>query len=81
LPSEYIRQHIRLSSQPLPDLPGGAKDMPTYLEWLHAEDTLLFASDYPHWDWDEPRNFLTGIDPILRDRIMGGNAVELYGFE
>lgn len=81
LPSEYIRKHIRLGSQPLPDLPNGQKDMPTYLDWLHAEDTLIFASDYPHWDWDEPKNFLNGIDSKLKNRIMGENIAEILNLE
>ena len=63
------------------DLPNGMKDMGTYLEWLHAEDTLVFASDYPHWDWDEPKNFLNGIDTDLRNRIMGGNISEILTLE
>jgi len=77
LPSEYLREHIRFGSQPLPDVPSKA-DMETFLRWMWADETLVFASDYPHWDWDEPSTFLAGHDPALRQRIMYDTARDLY---
>lgn len=77
LPSEYARQHLRYGTQPMPQPPRPA-DVKTLLEWMHAEDTLVFASDYPHWDWDEPSGVLTGFDKRLRQRILVENARELY---
>ncbi len=79
LPSEYLREHIRFGSQPMLQPPTEA-DLRTFLDWLHADEVLVFASDYPHWDWDEPSGFLPGIDKTLRTRIMAENAAELYGF-
>jgi uncharacterized protein len=78
LPSEYVRQNIRFGSQPMPDMPSKA-DLAKFLEWLRADEVLVFASDYPHWDWDEPSAFLTGFDPKLRHQIMVENARKLYG--
>jgi predicted TIM-barrel fold metal-dependent hydrolase len=78
LPSEYLRRHIRFGSQPLPNTPTKA-DLQTLLDWLHADEVLVFASDYPHWDWDEPAAFLAGFDPALRQRVMVDTARELYG--
>jgi predicted TIM-barrel fold metal-dependent hydrolase len=78
LPSEYVRSNIRFGSQTMPDMPTKA-DLVRFLEWLHADEVLLFASDYPHWDWDEPSAFLQGFDPDLRHAIMIGNAQKLYG--
>ncbi len=78
LPSEYVRENIRFGSQPMPDMPTKA-DLAKFLEWLKADEVLVFASDYPHWDWDEPSAFLQGFDPALRSRIMSENAVKLYG--
>ncbi|MCE2393710.1 amidohydrolase family protein, partial [Candidatus Poribacteria bacterium] len=49
LPSEYIRQHIRFGSQPMEQPPTRA-DRNKFLEWLHADEILVYASDYPHWD-------------------------------
>jgi predicted TIM-barrel fold metal-dependent hydrolase len=78
LPSEYVRENVRFGSQPMPDMPSKA-DLAKFLEWLHADEVLLFASDYPHWDWDEPSAFLQGFDPALRSAIMVENAKKLYG--
>ncbi len=79
LPSEYLRQHIRFGTQPMTQTPTKA-DLKTFLEWLRADEVLVFASDYPHWDWDEPSTCLKGFGKALRKRVMAGNAIELYGF-
>ena len=48
------------------------------IEWI-GWDRLLFASDYPHWDFDDP--FLS-LPPSLSDAkcraIYGDNARALY---
>ena len=79
LPSEYVRSHIRFGTQPMPQPPSDA-DLETFLKWCHADEILIYASDYPHWDWDEPDGILNGFDPELRSRILGETARELYGF-
>ena len=38
---------------------------------------LLFATDYPHWDFDNPRLF--EVPTAWRDKVMDGNARALYG--
>jgi predicted TIM-barrel fold metal-dependent hydrolase len=45
---------------------------------MHGERTLLFSSDYPHWDWEDPQQTLTFLPDALRRRIMGQNARETY---
>jgi predicted TIM-barrel fold metal-dependent hydrolase len=40
---------------------------------------VVFASDYPHWDWDEPSATFTRLDERLRRRIFYETAVETYG--
>ncbi len=80
LPSEYLRTHIRYGSQPMPTLPSPS-DLDTFLHWLKADEILVFASDYPHWDWDEPSTFLLGESADRRDRIMFRNAAAMYGLD
>jgi predicted TIM-barrel fold metal-dependent hydrolase len=78
LPSEYIRAHIRFGCQPM-EQPPTRKDMKTFLEWLHADETLVYASDYPHWDWEAPASVLPGVSAALKQRVFVETARELYG--
>jgi predicted TIM-barrel fold metal-dependent hydrolase len=42
-------------------------------------DRLLFATDYPHWDFDDPRNALKVQLPEARRRMLfRENAARLY---
>jgi uncharacterized protein len=78
LPSEYVKQHVRLSTQPIEE-PEQPSQMRSMLEMMSAEQTVVFSSDYPHWDNDNPRMTLRQIDPGMRQRIMAGTAAEVYG--
>jgi uncharacterized protein len=49
-----------------------------FLEMIHADRTLLFSTDYPHWDNDFPHQTLQAISPELRQRIFHDNAAELF---
>jgi predicted TIM-barrel fold metal-dependent hydrolase len=43
-------------------------------------DRLMYASDYPHWDFDEPDfGVPTALEIDLRRRILGENAYEFFG--
>ena len=48
-------------------------------EIAQAERTLMFSSDYPHWDFDDPRHALTALPKEIRQRVKVDNAVETYG--
>jgi len=76
-PSSYLRDHIRFSSQPIEE-PARLQDLMQVLEWMDAEHTLLFATDYPHWDYDDPGPIWNRLPERARARILAGNALELY---
>lgn len=77
-PSEYLRDHIRFTSQPIEE-PARVSDLLRVLDWMDAEHTLLFATDYPHWDYDDPSHIWRRLPEGTRARILAGNARELYG--
>src|SRR5581483_193046 len=52
-PSEYVREHFWFTTQPI-DEPDEARHLRQLIEWVGV-DRLLFSSDYPHWDFDDPR--------------------------
>ncbi|MET8864755.1 amidohydrolase family protein [Nonomuraea sp. NPDC004580] len=78
LPSEYIVDHVRFTTQPLPE-PRRRHHLHVLCEIAHAQRTLMFSSDYPHWDFDDPRYALTSLPEAIRQRVSSENAVETYG--
>lgn len=77
-PSEYIRRNIRFTTQPMVE-PAKKEHLPVLLDMVCAEETLIFSSDYPHWDFDEPRRALAGVPKDLLRRICVDNPTKLYG--
>jgi uncharacterized protein len=79
-PSEYVWDHVRFTTQPLeaPDDPAALRGA---LEPLRPAQTLCFASDYPHWDFDEPKLTLRDLPAEWRPPIMGDNAAAFYSLE
>jgi predicted TIM-barrel fold metal-dependent hydrolase len=80
LPSEYIREHFWITTQPMEE-PTKPAQFHELLEELGMSDRLIFATDYPHWDFDAPdQAFPVRLDPALERRIMADNAKALYKF-
>jgi uncharacterized protein len=76
-PSEYVKEHFWFTTQPI-DEPDEARHLRSLIEWVGV-DRLLFSSDYPHWDFDDPRfAFKTPLTEAERARIFNGNARTLY---
>jgi predicted TIM-barrel fold metal-dependent hydrolase len=49
------------------------------LDQLAMNDRLMFATDYPHWDFDSPAQaFPEKLPPDLEAKFMSGNARSLY---
>jgi predicted TIM-barrel fold metal-dependent hydrolase len=77
-PSELIHEHVWFTTQPIeePDVPG---QFTQALEHGALADRLLFATDYPHWDFDSPTQSLPrSVPKDMRARIMAGTACDLY---
>jgi predicted TIM-barrel fold metal-dependent hydrolase len=76
-PSEYVWDHVRFTSQPL-ETPDDESALWPVIRNLRPERTLLFASDYPHWDFDEPTHTLRVLPPEIRDAVAFRNAAEVF---
>jgi predicted TIM-barrel fold metal-dependent hydrolase len=79
-PSEVIREHVWFTTQPL-DAPEKPEYLGQTLEQMDMSERIMFASDYPHWDFDDPNRVLPkSLGDELRDQILRTNAQRLYGF-
>ncbi len=79
-PSEYIREHFWFTTQPM-DEPERPEDLRRTLDWI-GWDRILFATDYPHWDFDDPRTaFPIRLSETERRKVFRDNAAGLYRLE
>jgi len=78
-PSEVVAEHVRFTTQPLEHTDGRDELLFQMLEAAGAPDVLCFASDYPHWDFDDPRFMLRRLPQTWRDKVLHENADALYG--
>lgn len=76
-PSDYLRDHVRISSQPL-ERPDDDRELLQMLDMMDAKHILMFASDYPHWDFDSPTQTFPRLPEEMHRRIFFENARELY---
>ena len=80
LPSEYM-QDMFYTSQPMEKT--NPKLLQATFEAMKADTQLLYASDWPHWDFDPPSTIMTL--PFLSDQakrnILGLNAARVFNLE
>jgi uncharacterized protein len=79
-PSEYIREHIRVTVQPL-DAPQRIEQLLEVVDHLGSDEMLLYASDYPHRHVFDPEAHLLRHLPLgTAQKIRSENARAWYGF-
>jgi uncharacterized protein len=76
-PSDYMRD-MYYSTQPIEIQDQEA--MECTFRMMNAETQLLYASDYPHWDFDLPSTIydLPFLSEKARHNILGGTAARLF---
>lgn len=77
MPSEYIMEHVRLTTQPVEE-PPNPEHVRQLFDMMDAPKILLYSSDYPHWDFDSPTAIFRNLPEHARKRIFVENARELY---
>ena len=76
-PSEYIHDHFWVTTQPMEEAPKSSQVIDA-MGWI-GFDRILFASDYPHWDFDDPARALpTRLTQAQREMIAFRNAQYVY---
>ena len=81
LPSEYMRDHCWYTTQPMEAT--NLKALECTLDMIKAETQLLYASDWPHFDFDLPNEILDL--PFLSEQakrnILGLNAAKIFNLD
>ncbi len=78
LPSEYITDMF-YGCQPM-ELTANSEMLEQTFKFIKAETQLLYASDYPHWDFDAPSVIydLPFLNESQKRAILGGNAQKVF---
>ena len=75
-PSHYVKR-IYVATQPVEE-PENLRDLVTLMELYDGEDTTVYASDWPHHDFDHPMKVnQVPFSDAQRRKIFGLNALEL----
>jgi predicted TIM-barrel fold metal-dependent hydrolase len=76
-PTDIVRDRVRLTVQPL-DGPADAPSLDRLMEHIGSDEMLLFATDYPHWQFDGLAALPAGLSAALRQKIMVDNPLRTY---
>src|SRR5215212_8555993 len=78
-PSEYIREHIRVTVQPL-DAPDDPRQLLKVVDHLGSDDMLLYASHYPRVHAADPEErLIRHLSEAAARKVRSENARALYG--
>lgn len=77
LPAEIIRDQVKLTIQPL-DAPEDGATIARVIDHLRSDRMLLWASDWPHWQWDGDAALPPGLPGGLLPRLLRDNALATY---
>lgn len=76
-PSAYIKRFY-YGTQPIEE-PEPLRDLVTVFQLFDGEDNVMFASDWPHHDFDHPSKILQApFSTEAKRKIMAGNAIRFF---
>lgn len=80
-PSDYFRDHVRFSTQPLEISPERDQLGQALSSVDGIEDILCFSTDYPHWDADAPRYVGGRLPRAWHEKLFYRNALDLFRWD
>jgi predicted TIM-barrel fold metal-dependent hydrolase len=76
-PSEYVREQVWFATQPMEE-PENPEHLAEIIDWI-GWDRMLFSTDYPHWDFDDPRYAVkVRMTEAQKAMLFRDNAKRLY---
>ena len=81
MPSEYMNQNCFYTTQPMETT--HPKALENTFEMIKAETQLMFASDWPHFDFDLPQEIcdLPFLTEQAKRNILGLNAARIFNLD
>ncbi|HEY7299027.1 MAG TPA: amidohydrolase family protein [Xanthobacteraceae bacterium] len=76
-PPDIVRDHVRLTIAPF-DAPSDPELVKRLIDHLGSDDILLYASDYPHWQFDGEDAIPAGAPEALRRKLLVDNPLATY---
>jgi uncharacterized protein len=76
-PAAIMRDHIRLTTQPF-DSPPDAKGVADIIDMIDCDRMFLFASDYPHWQFDGDDAIPPHLPASIVSRMCADNPLETF---
>jgi predicted TIM-barrel fold metal-dependent hydrolase len=76
-PSEIVRDHVRLTVQPI-DAADESEAIMRLIDHLKSDSLFLFSTDYPHWQFDGDAALPSGLGAGLFRKILSENALATY---
>ena len=76
-PADIVRDHVRLTITPF-DAPEDADTIERIIDQLRSDDLLLYASDFPHWQFDGESAMPPGLPAGLQRKILVENPLATY---
>jgi uncharacterized protein len=76
-PAEQIRRQVRLTAQPI-DAPPDPANLERVLEQIGSDEMLLYATDYPHWQFNGDTPVPDGISERLAEKMAFENPLATY---
>ena len=80
-PSEYVREHVKLSTQPIEQAGRTSQGLVELLATIDGiEHMLCFSTDYPHGAMDEPGFVASQLPAAWLPLVFESNACASYGW-
>jgi predicted TIM-barrel fold metal-dependent hydrolase len=76
-PAAIIRDHVRLTMQPF-DSPPDAAGVADLIDQIGCDKMFLFASDYPHWQFDGDDAIPPHLPEAIVSRMCADNPLETF---
>ncbi len=77
-PAEILREHVRLTLQPVDAPKGDPEPLKRTLEHIGCDRMLLFSTDYPHWHFDGEDVLPDGLPAEAVRRLLIDNPLDTY---